>query len=139
MNTRLVARQMDRSCGSITIASGGGGGGITPDRTCGTITIQGGTTTDPCAGVTCPDGQECVDGTCQPAAGDCSSDAECQGDAICVDGTCTSPECQSDSACGEGLVCENGRCVEPGGSPVDGNLLKLVATAYGVYRTVKHR
>ena len=54
--------------------------------------------------------------------GACTTNAQCAGGAVCVDGTCarrtcdsttTSCACTSDSACSTGQVCLSGACVAP--------------------------
>jgi hypothetical protein len=68
-------------------------------------------------GATCPAGGECVGGECvapPQAAGPCTQDADCDGDACIVDsdgtvpgGFCRRP-CRTNDECGEGSACFDG-------------------------------
>lgn len=49
-----------------------------------------GSTSDPCAAVTCAPGRTCVDGVCQQRLDECSSAAECGSGQICSGGRCVS-------------------------------------------------
>ncbi len=79
---------------------------------------------DACASVTCPDGQQCVDGTCVLAdtVVECVEDVDCAQDWLCDDGVCTptTPEdpCES-MTCEEGEECVEGVCVTDW-DPADG-------------------
>jgi hypothetical protein len=62
-----------------------------------------------CGSVTCPDGQECVLGECQPAP----CNGSCEDGQVC---NSTTDTCQNDpcnSPCGEGQVCnpDDGQCI----------------------------
>ncbi len=90
--------------------------------TVSTLLLSGCTTpppADPCAGVTCGEGESCVDGACvadvpvDPCAGVACGEGE-----SCVDGACVADvpvdPCAGVS-CGEGESCVNGLCVADGG------------------------
>lgn len=66
---------------------------------------------NPCADVTCPDGQECVDGDCVPVHA--CADVTCEDDQECVDGECqdiVDDPC-ADVTCEDGQECVEGVCV----------------------------
>jgi hypothetical protein len=49
--------------------------------------------------------------------GQCSKDADCKGDRVCIDGVCTAPppvlRCSKDKDCPGDMICNNGVCVHP--------------------------
>jgi uncharacterized protein YegL len=63
----------------------------------------------PCADVSCPTGQMCIDGTCTK---DPCHDKQCAAGEICVSGQCETDKCNTASACKFGRTCINNRCVE---------------------------
>jgi MYXO-CTERM domain-containing protein len=64
-----------------------------------------------CSGVTCPDGQRCVDGTC---SGDPCYKVNCKGGEICVAGKCETDHCVGSKRCKHGRVCskDKNECVD---------------------------
>ncbi len=64
----------------------------------------------------CPDGQKCVNGSCQePAGEECANDDQCPEGYACEDGYCrpegTLPDsCDTSEDCPPGYYCENHRC-----------------------------
>ena len=57
---------------------------------------------DPCAGVTCKDNEECVDGSCQCLTGF----KECRGECVQKDDCCSDDDCPSGSTCLANGTCE---------------------------------
>jgi hypothetical protein len=55
--------------------------------------------------------------SCCQLMAQCSKDADCKGDRICVDGVCTAPppvlRCSKDKDCPGDMICNNGVCVHP--------------------------
>ncbi|MCB9540636.1 MAG: lamin tail domain-containing protein, partial [Myxococcales bacterium] len=70
---------------------------------------------DPCADVVCDDPQMCVDGECVDP--DPCLDVICDGDDVCVDGECVAPDPCADVVCDDPLVCVEGECVAPVPTP----------------------
>ncbi|MHC5112110.1 MAG: OmcA/MtrC family decaheme c-type cytochrome [Planctomycetota bacterium] len=70
--------------------------------------------TDPCDGIDCGVGEECVEGVCVEI--DPCDDVTCEQGETCIDGECVAgtPECTEDSDCEEGETCVEGECVAPG-------------------------
>lgn len=63
---------------------------------------------DPCAGVLCPDGQNCFQGVCETTS--CFNERyACSEGQICKDGKCIDDPC-SDSPCNSDETCNNGKC-----------------------------
>jgi hypothetical protein len=64
---------------------------------------------DPCTGVMCNDGEECVDGQC--VAADPCAGVMCDEGEACVDGECVAMDPCADVNCDEGDECIDGECV----------------------------
>lgn len=115
---------------------------ITVDEDAATLTFevehftqfQGGAAGNPCAGVTCPQGQSCQNGSCQPASCTgagcaCTSNSDCARPLACIAGVCDTPPpctaigcaCSSNADCATGLICDSGTCATPPPPPVCGN------------------
>ena len=65
---------------------------------------------DPCEGVNCPDGKQCLNAQCLDP--DCIVDGAekaCDAGQMCSKGECIDDGCQ-DNSCGEGEVCSKGLC-----------------------------
>jgi MYXO-CTERM domain-containing protein len=60
---------------------------------------------DRCVDVACPDGQQCLNGSC--LQGDCTQNGCLDGQA-CIDGTCVPDPCER---CGPNQFCRGGQCV----------------------------
>jgi hypothetical protein len=58
----------------------------------------------------CPDGERCVDNSCEPPASACERNQDCPGSApVCDQGRCVA--CSSDRHCPDGETCQDNRCV----------------------------
>jgi expansin (peptidoglycan-binding protein) len=106
--------------GSTTAGVGGGDGGTAGSLPPGGSSGSAGTVTDPCATVTCGEGQTCVDGACQCMTGtlcdgacfDTQNDpmrcgtceTTCASDGACVDGSCVTPMCTPDTEMRSGRI-----------------------------------
>lgn len=89
--------------GGVAGLAGTGGDGMAGSAQSGT----GGTVTDPCATVTCGEGQTCQNGTCM-----CMMGTLCSGS--CVDTMSDAANCGScGMACASGGACVDGSCVNP--------------------------
>lgn len=69
---------------------------------------------NPCANVTCDDGDVCVNGECVPEPA-CTNNDDCGAGEVCDNGECVDePECLSDGDCDGGQVCDEATntCVE---------------------------
>ena len=103
----------------------------------GDLTFQRVGTGDPCDGVTCEDGESCVDGQCIPD--DPCTDVVCDTGESCVDGQCIPDDPCTDVVCDTGESCVDGQCIpddpcadvvcDTGESCVDGVCLPLVGNA----------
>ncbi len=71
---------------------------------------------DPCADVTCDDGETCVDGEC--VAADPCDGVTCGDGESCVDGECVATDPCDGVTCGDGETCVDGECVAT--DPCDG-------------------
>jgi hypothetical protein len=69
----------------------------------------GGNGTDPCEGVTCAEGEMCVDGDC--VAVDPCEGVMCDEGEMCVDGACVAADPCEGVMCDEGQECVDGECV----------------------------
>ncbi len=71
---------------------------------------------DPCAGVTCPDGETCDEGECVPE--DPCADVTCGDGETCDDGECVPDDRCADVTCEDGFACDadTGECVPEGGA-----------------------
>ena len=90
-------------------SASGGDAGISGTTSAGTGAGGGsaGSVTDPCATVTCGEGQTCVDGACQ-----CDTGLLCGG--ACVDQTSDKSHCGTcENACASDGSCVDGQCVNP--------------------------
>lgn len=69
---------------------------------------------EPC-GDGCPEGFDCTDGACVPAAGFCDPcGGGCVGERpVCDFFTAECVQCAAGTPCAEGTVCDEGTCVEP--------------------------
>jgi expansin (peptidoglycan-binding protein) len=99
------------SSGGFTAAGGSGAmsgaGGSGAVSATGGTGATGGTTTDPCATVTCGTGQTCMNGTCM-----CMSGMLCSGS--CVDTTADANNCGAcGTKCDSAGACVDGKCVNP--------------------------
>lgn len=79
-----------------------------PKCTQNELCVNGACITDPCQGVTCPDGQFCREGACVASC----DGVQCGVGKECRDGTCVETGCGID--CPDGKVCDadTGRCVD---------------------------
>ena len=69
-----------------------------------------GTKEDPCEGVTCPDGKQCLNAKCyDPECIEGDHEKACDSGKMCSRGECVDDGCQ-DKTCGEGEVCSKGLC-----------------------------
>lgn len=74
--------------------------------------IECSSSTDPCDGVTCPPGLECVNGICKSPK-DCEG-VICPPGFYCLNGDCVrelNKECERDAQCPIGYECEKGICM----------------------------
>lgn len=60
---------------------------------------------NPCASVTCEQGEVCVNGTCV----ECNGDEDCAAGESCINGACLA-DCDTNEDCDPGQVCNNGNC-----------------------------
>ena len=63
----------------------------------------------------CTGGDQCVNGTCQPPTGMCTTNSDCPGGQVCDQGSCA--PCQSAVQCDGSLSCINGSCTTPPSPP----------------------
>ncbi|MBQ4359226.1 MAG: hypothetical protein II767_03135, partial [Proteobacteria bacterium] len=65
---------------------------------------------DPCEGVNCPDGKQCLNARCyDPECIDGDHEKACDNGQMCSKGECIDDGCQ-DKTCGDGEVCSKGVC-----------------------------
>ncbi len=90
---------------------------VLPTDPCAAVTCADGETcvdgtcvaADPCDGVTCADGETCVDGAC--VAADPCDGVTCADGETCVDGACVAADPCADVTCADGETCVDGTCV----------------------------
>ncbi len=110
--TGSLTREIDFEDGTITIPEG--------DITLNRIVV------DQCAGVTCEDGETCVDGEC--VATDPCDGVTCGDGETCVDGECVATDPCDGVTCGDGETCVDGECVpDDGGAGTAPTLVGLDA------------
>ncbi len=90
-----LTREIDFEDGTITIPEG--------DITLNRVVV------DPCDGVTCGDGETCVEGEC--VAADPCDGVTCGDGETCVDGGCVATDPCDGVTCGDGETCVDGECV----------------------------
>ncbi|MHC5111508.1 MAG: c-type cytochrome [Planctomycetota bacterium] len=76
----------------------------------GNITLERDTGEDPCDGVECGDGEECVEGVCVEI--DLCDGVDCGVGEECVEGVCVEIDLCDGVECGVGEECVEGVCVE---------------------------
>lgn len=117
------------SCGTVTVINEPTPGSVGPGGECDDTTqCQDGLECingtcqqpDPCAGVSCPEGQHCEDGVCisdDPV--DPCSGVSCGAGEICENGTCRPKQpgepCGT-NGCPPTLECVDGTCQQPSGN-----------------------
>jgi hypothetical protein len=74
---------------------------------------------DPCEGVTCDEGEVCVDGEC--VVDDPCADVVCDEGQSCVNGECVEDDPCAEVTCSEGETCVDGECLaDVAGDPAAG-------------------
>ena len=77
---------------------------------CVEINVGPGPKEDPCEGVNCPDGKQCLNAQCfDPECIVDGAEKVCDSGKMCSKGECIDDGCQ-DKTCGEGEVCAKGLC-----------------------------
>jgi len=84
---------------------------------------------DPCAGITCDEGEECVDGEC--VAVDPCEGVTCDEGEECMDGECVAVDPCEGITCDEGEECVDGVCVAVVPGPAETFPISLHATREG--------
>ncbi len=112
------------ACTENDACAGGACTGSAKECPEGEACVEGDCIPDLCVDVTCEDGNECTDDTCDPTTGECefpnNADACDDGDLCtendaCADGACAGSEID----CPEGESCVDGECVETPACVVD--------------------
>ncbi|MBR4985616.1 MAG: hypothetical protein IKY83_07750 [Proteobacteria bacterium] len=105
--------QEGESCDSETVCEDGlecGEDGVCVQSDSPSDPVDPGQKTDPCEGVTCPDGQQCLNAKCyDPECIDGDHEKACDSGQMCSKGECIDDGCQ-DKTCESGEICVKGLC-----------------------------